>query len=141
MRIVFIFLLGICMVHDLYDRRIPAIWLWLYFGTSAGYRLCMVILGKNSIKESLFCVLPGVILIIYSNVSRQVGSGDGWLIIAGGLYLKWRELIKVLYISFMAAGLFSVGYLLLVHKNRKDRIPFVPFLFLGTMILCGGEYF
>lgn len=139
MRIVFIFFLGICMMHDLHNRRIPVVWIWMFIGTAAGYRLYIYFLGRSSIKESLFCMLPGMVLLFFSYAGKQVGSGDGWLIIASGLYLEWEELIKVLCYSFLVAGLFSVGYMLIVHKKRNDRIPFVPFLFLGTIGMFMGD--
>lgn len=140
MRLLYNFFLGICMIHDIHDKKIPAIWIWSCLGIATGYRLCMIVLGRSSIKESMFCILPGIALLIFSYMSEQVGSGDGWLIIAGGLFLKWEELIDVLCYAFVAAGLFSVCFLLVRYKKRKDRIPFVPFLFFGTMVLIGREF-
>ncbi len=139
MRIVVSILLGICARHDLQSKKIPAIWIWIYLGITSVYKIGMIAYGKSSVKELLLCLFPGITLLFFAYIGRQVGSGDGWLIIASGLYLRWEELIEVLCYSFMAAGLFSVGYLLFVHKNRKDRIPFVPFLFLGTMALFLGD--
>lgn len=135
MRMLYIFFLGICMIHDIHNKKIPAIWIWSCLGSAIGFRLCMIDLGKSSVEESLFCILPGIALLIFSHVSGKVGSGDGWLITAGGLFLEWEKLMEQLCYSFVAAGLFSVCYLLVVHKKRKDRIPFVPFLFLGTLFL------
>lgn len=139
MKVVYIFFLGICMIHDLREKKIPAIWIWVCLGSAAGYRICMIVFGKSSVRECLFCILPGIVLIIFSHVSGQVGSGDGWLIIAGGLFLKWEAQVEFLYYAHMAAGLFSVVCLLFVHKKRKDRIPFVPFLFLGMVIMMGCD--
>lgn len=140
MRLVYTFFLLICMIHDIHDKKIPAIWIWSCLSIATGYRLCMVVLGKSSIKEGLFCILPGIALLIFSYMSKQVGSGDGWLITAGGLFLKWEELIEVLCYAFLSVGLFSMFFLLVVTKKRKERIPFVPFLFLGTMVLLRRDF-
>lgn len=140
MKLVYTFFLLICMIHDIHDKKIPAIWIWSCLSIATGYRLCMIVLGKNSIKESIICILPGIVLLIFSYISEQVGSGDGWLITAGGLFLKWEELIEVLCYAFLSVGLFSVFYLLVVYKKRKERIPFVPFLFLGTVVLSGSNF-
>lgn len=135
MRMLYILFLGICMIHDIDNKKIPAIWIWSCLGIATGYKLCMIIYGKSSVEECLLCILPGIILLIFSYMSGQVGSGDGWLITAGGLLLEWEELIEQLCYSFVAAGLFSACCMLVVHKKRKDRIPFVPFLFLGSICM------
>jgi len=135
LRVFISILLGICALHDLHNKKIPALWIWISIGVSGVYRIYMCAQGKCSMEESLFCMIPGILFLLFANSGRQVGSGDGWLIFASGLYLKWQELMLVLCYSFMAAGLLAVGYLLFIHKKVNDRIPFVPFLFLGTMSL------
>ena len=83
--------------------------------------------------------MPGVFLLFLSHWGRAVGSGDGWLITAVGLLLERESFIRFLFYSFSAAGVFSLGYLLIAHKNRKETIPFVPFMFLGMLITSWGD--
>lgn len=139
MQIIFIFLLGICAIHDLRSKTIPVMWIWGILGFTIVYRLIIIISGQGTIRDSLLCMIPGIFLLIFSRCGRLVGSGDGWLIIAEGLFWEWTLLICVLLYSFLAAGLFSIGYLLMGHKDRKETIPFVPFLFVGMLIFVVGD--
>lgn len=139
MQIVFVVLLGICAIHDMCSKKIPAFWIWGMLGLAAIYRLAIVVLGQGTMTEILFCLLPGILLLLFSHWGRGIGNGDGWLIIAVGLILKGTSLIRVLFYSFTAAGLFSIGYLLIGHKNSKETIPFVPFLFAGMLNFVLGD--
>lgn len=134
MRIVFVILLGICAIHDLRSKTIPVLWIWFSLGVGGIYRLTMIISGKGSINEGLFCLIPGVILLVFSYLGRQVGDGDGWLILSVGVFMEWISLIQVLFYSFLVAGMFSLGCLIMRNKTQKERIPFVPFLFLGMLV-------
>ena len=134
MRLVLVVLLGVCAVHDLKSRTIPAIWIWICLGCMLVYRLSILYGGRSSITELFLCILPGMVLFLLSYWGRQIGSGDGWLIIISGLCLGWEMLREVLTYAFLAAGLFGFGCLFLAHKGKGTRIPFVPFLLIGVLI-------
>lgn len=139
MQMVFIILLGICAIYDLRSKTIPAMWIWGILGFTIVYRLTIIISGQGTIMDSLLCLIPGVFLLIISRCGKLVGSGDGWLIIAEGLFWEWTLLICILVYSFLAAGLFSIGYLIMGRRDRKETIPFVPFLFVGMLIFVIGD--
>lgn len=139
MQILLFALLGICSVHDLRSRKIPAVLIWICIGVAAGYRAYMIMHGKSTIKECLLCMIPGIVLLFFSYAGRQVGDGDGWLVLASGLWLTWEKLVPALMYAFMAAGLFSAGYLLVTRREKTANIPFVPFLFGGILILVSGD--
>ena len=134
MRSIFIILLGICVIYDLYSRKIPAVWIWMCISGMAIYRIYILILGISSFKECIICMIPGIVLLLISYVGRTVGSGDGLLIIASGLSLEWKELKLALGCAFLIAGLYSAGYMLFIQGEKNARIPFVPFLFMGILI-------
>lgn len=139
MQIVFIILLGICAIYDLRSKTIPAMWIWGILGFTIVYRLTIIISGQGTITNSLLCLIPGIFLLIISRCGKLVGSGDGWLIIAEGLFWEWTLLICVLVYSFLVAGIFSIGYLIMGRRDRKETIPFVPFLFVGMLIFVIGD--
>lgn len=138
MQIVLIVLLGICMIHDLRSKKIPAVWIWLCMLVTIGYRIYGIVTAKSSAIECFLSILPGIIIIIFSHVSKQIGIGDGLLIVAIGLYLGWKNMLVVLTLAFLLAAVFSLGYSLMMRNWKNYRIPFVPFLCLALGIQYMG---
>ncbi len=134
MQLFWVILLEFFALHDLKNRTIPAIWIWVCLGWMLIYRLSMLYSGKSCVTELFLCTLPGIGLLLLSFWGRQIGRGDGWLIIIGGLCLGWEMLIETLTYAFGAAGLFGAGCLFFAHKEKSTRIPFVPFLCIGVII-------
>lgn len=68
---------------------------------------------------------------------RGMGFGDVRLALVLGLHLGWLELPAVplgLFLGFLTASVVGVGLMLRGSRGRKDRIPFGPFLALGTVL-------
>ena len=84
--------------------------------------------------ETALCLLPGILVIALAYISQGgIGHGDGLLILSLGMLLGITGLIQLLTISLIAAGLFSLVLLITGKAGKKTAIPFVPFLFAGTV--------
>lgn len=77
---------------------------------------------------------PGVLLCMLSWLSHgNVGFGDGMITFGLGVWNGPDFTVKVLMIALFAASIYA-GYLILFQKaGRRKQIPFLPFLFLGTI--------
>lgn len=64
---------------------------------------------------------------------RGMGFGDVKLAFALGVLLSLPRIIFALYISFISGAVVGVLLLGLHNKTLKSRIPFGPFLILGTV--------
>ena len=74
---------------------------------------------------------PGLLLLLFGYISQeQIGYGDGWLILALGMWLDLSELLWMLLIGMGLGGLSAF----LLHKKE---LPLVPFLTVAYMI--GGK--
>ena len=60
----------------------------------------------------------------------EIGIGDGILVLALGMALEWERLVVSLMLG-LACAIVSGILMFVLHKGRKTRIPFAPFLFLG----------
>lgn len=135
-----IFILLCLSIPDFFKQKIP---LWM-IGTScviaAGLRIVLILLGKTEISLMGFfaALLPGCVLLLLAFVTReQIGYGDGMvLMIIGILYPVWR-VMAVMGISLFITSIISIFVLLLKKGNRNTRLPFIPFLFLGSLIESG----
>ncbi len=78
--------------------------------------------------------LGGGLLLIVSLVSKGgVGGGDIKLFFLAGLVLGWKGTLLALFLSVMSGGVVAAVLLLTGRVNRKDRIPFAPFILIGTL--------
>lgn len=78
----------------------------------------------------------GVAILLFSYVSEgELGEGDGWLLCVTGIYSGASRNLALLILS----GWLCFGYLLfgIFQKKykRKDKIAFVPFVFVAQVIL------
>lgn len=138
MEIVFGILLGICMIHDLKTQKIPAVWIWLCIIVMAVYRGYLIIGSRSSVYEIIYSIIPGLAMVLLSHVSKQIGNGDGMLIVACGFFLGWRKLLAVLMLAFLITALFAIGYVLIKRRVENVKIPFIPFLFVAIGVVFIG---
>lgn len=64
-----------------------------------------------------------------------IGMGDVKLVLVLGLYtgfLGWHAVLAALILSYMLGGLVSLGMVAARRADRHTRIPFGPFLLVGT---------
>ena len=120
-------LLGINAWTDVRKREIslPGI---LLFATAA-------FLWRTGKEETgiimIYPLLPGLLLAAVSVLTEgAVGMGDAILLCALGTALDMGEMLRLLCISALLCGGASLA-MLCRGKNRKESIPFVPFLLLG----------
>lgn len=117
-----------------YDHQLilDNVLLWL---TGAGIFINLW-LGTIDPQDLLIAsLLGGGLLFLIAVISRGgMGGGDIKFAAALGIWFGWKLLLLTLFLSFVFGG---VGGLLLVVfrlKNRKDFIPFGPFITLGALI-------
>lgn len=78
----------------------------------------------------------GLVLLISIFVYKQEGMGWGDIKLAAalGFFLGWKGIIACLMISFFIAAIVSVLLILFKIKDRKDYIPFGPFIVVSAIL-------
>ena len=66
---------------------------------------------------------------------EAMGMGDVKLGIMMGLFLGWKMSIMSLYVSFLVASFVGLATLVTGKLKKGDRIPFGPFLAIGTILV------
>lgn len=79
-------------------------------------------------------LLVAVLGSLLYRTDDAMGMGDVKLMAPIGLFLGWKLCLTALFISVLLAGVSSMVLILLRKKNRKDTIPFGPFIVAGTFI-------
>lgn len=109
-------LLGSCIlaIYDLRSMEYPLL-LWLILHT-----LCLLCTGPTLLM-GVFLFL-GILSCLYS---ISIGAGDFLLLATFSLTLSATQVLLVMQ------GASLIGLLVFLFKKEKDRIPFVPCLFLS----------
>ncbi|MCD7751924.1 MAG: A24 family peptidase [Lachnospiraceae bacterium] len=108
----------------------------------------VIVLGSGAARslDGVVALLPGIVLgflftaIAFGAsflVSRgNIGAGDVKLSLVLGLMMTGEYVVGAIVYGCIASAVFSIVMLLFKKVNRKDQIPFVPFLYLGVIIRC-----
>jgi hypothetical protein len=68
-----------------------------------------------------------------------MGMGDVKMLAMIGAWMGWRSLLFIILLSSLAGSLIGGIMLVLSRQGAKARIPFGPFLALGTLVICFSE--
>jgi leader peptidase (prepilin peptidase)/N-methyltransferase len=92
---------------------------------------------KYHVFGSLFVGLP-VLLLAYLSGERVMGTGDGWLMLAGCLLVGLKGSIIALFVGLLLGSIFGM-----IHKVRTGDSVFAfgPYLSVGLAVgaLWGGQ--
>ena len=75
---------------------------------------------------------PGLFLLVVGKLSgERIGLGDGWLLLALGMWMPYEILMGILFLGLLAGA----GYGIL---SGKKEIPLVPFFTVGFVLTVWG---
>lgn len=127
-------MLTICAAEDLLTGRISVWCPAVCMAVGIGLRLLGNTLMTMDFGTGL---LVGLIFLAISVVSgKQVGDGDGIVLMACGICVGGGKVISVLFggmILFLVTG---AGGMIIRHWNGKKELPFIPFLWVAYMCGC-----
>lgn len=137
--------LAVIFVYDFLYMEIPDLVLWPAVAWVIAFGLYIdwtkiggsnIILNSNIYSGVLAALVAFVLFFLMVVISKEkwMGMGDAYLVILLGLVLGWPNILLALFLAFMLGAI--VGLILIARKKKKmeSRIPFAPFLILGTLI-------
>lgn len=109
----------------------------IVFGTIAGaiFILLEKLYYNNWILTYVFGALlgAGIIWLIFI-ITKAMGEGDIEICFVAGLFLGFKLTSIMILMSFIFGGFIGVILIVLKIKDRKDYIPFGPFIALSTIV-------
>ena len=127
---------GICLlIQGIWDVRTKEIPMWISLCLGGCSFLYSVYIQREW-TSILLSLVPGAVCLMLGVITRQaIGYGDGILITALGMLYSVDELLEICIIAIFFAC--AAGLILLIFFKKKGNyeIPFVPFLFVGWMIV------
>ena len=88
-----------------------------------------------AIVRILLGTLPGVFLLLITYITKAVGYGDGLVLIVLGMVVGLQKAVLLLAIALFLAALCSVLLLVLRRVRKNSRLPFLPFLTVGWLLV------
>ena len=133
--------LALAMI-DFDHKRLPDVL------TLPSYPVAIVLLGLAAVLDHrghtpfVRALLAGVALYAFYEVigfiqPRGMGGGDIKLSGVLGLYLGWLgwgEVVVGAFSAFLIGGVVSIVLVLFAGAGRKTKVPFGPFMLLGTLV-------
>lgn len=140
---VIVSFLLVIFVYDFLYMEIPSMVLWPAIGFTLAFNLFFDWSRVGAIGNVLeLATYSGVLaalaaflfffLMVAVSKEKWMGLGDAQLAILLGLILGWPEILLALMLSFSIGALTGIALILFKKKKMESKIPFAPFLILGT---------
>lgn len=124
-------LLLISSITDFKRREISGVVLLIFFPISLLYYLFSI---PKSVFDILGRLFVGFFILLCAYVSREsIGYGDGLIMIITGILLGGYENLELLLLALFLSSIFGLA-MIIIGKQRKVGLPFVPFLFVSLLI-------
>lgn len=128
-------LLGILGYFSVEDLRKKSIQLVPLLAAAIAGVLFHMYFSRISIWNLIGGMAVGAGLYIISVLSNErIGKGDALLMSVTGIFLGFWDNLMLLWVSMLVAMVAGIGAVLILKKNRRYEMPFIPFVFTGYLI-------
>lgn len=123
-------LLSYSAYTDIKNREIMMIPVIITFITD----MVSIVFSQDSSRANLIGMIPGEVILLISFITKgKIGDGDAYLMIVIGLVLGIRRTLILMFIASAMAAVWAVAKMCIAKADRRDTIPFAPFLLSGYM--------
>lgn len=101
---------------------------------------CLLATREVTFDVLLFGAIPGVLLLVLAVLTKGIGIGDGIVLLEVSSLLLLERTLVAFGLSLMIMGAFSAVLLLLKKVKKELRLPYLPFLWIGSvgaLFYCG----
>ncbi len=138
----YMFILLAISFYDLKHYEIPDILILLGIGVALILTIVSTFtpLFAPKLVDVLIAVLITVIFFggqAYFSNETWLGWGDVYIGVFMGLVLGWQKTLLAMFLSYIIGSIIGVALVIKAKKKGSSRIPFGPFLSLGTIIALG----
>lgn len=126
--------IGLLLVLSIFDMRMKKVPVWL-IGLAAGVALIFRMVKSVPVLQLLAGLLPGIFVLLLAVCTKEsIGTGDGLVLCALGLFCGLKETVAVLGMALFFAAVVAVVLLVLKRAGRKTELPFLPCLCTGYLL-------
>jgi len=127
--LITVLFLVICSISDIRSRTVDIRIIALY--AAIGFFVCPIMDIRG--------IIPGLFILAISIFSKgKIGLGDGYVVMAVGLFSDCSMMIELCMLSLLISGLvsaFFLFYLFITHKEKNDwTLPMTVFILMGYLV-------
>lgn len=127
-RFIAMMCMAVLTAADIKEKKIPVLYVLLFGMMACAYRIA----AGGEWMSVLYASIPGIFLLMVSFCTKEsIGYGDGWSVLALGLFVGAEGCLAAVGIGLLLSALVSLVLLMLRKVNGKSRLPFLPFLTIG----------
>lgn len=144
MKVFAIFVIILLIIGSVYDWKYRGLPVWLLLvgglGGLAGLIYAWCCTDQGIIRTGM-ALAPGAVALLLSYVTReQIGYGDGVLLLIMGGCLGRANVIAALFVALAVTCIIGITLLVSGKAKHSSRIPFVPFLCIGSIVVALGGW-
>ena len=130
-------LLFCCAIQDLIKKKV---YLWVIGLGAIFLMICILWMDNLDLANRMGGLMIGLSILALSKITAgKIGMGDGLLLCVTGMGLGFWLNLELLGVALLLAATLSIVLLILRKVDRKQTIPFIPFLFVGYLILFAAS--
>lgn len=134
MKIGLLIFILMATIQDIQCRKISMLLIIVGFVTALIYRIGFV---EFDLLKLLIDVLPASLLFFLSYFGKElIGYGDVAIFGILGIVLGIILTLELLIISIVVNAIYGGIMLICRKKTLKDKIAFLPFIFIAYLISC-----
>ncbi len=111
--------------HDIRKRAVPLRVLLL-----GGVLAAMNIVWGGFESGRVVAILPGILLLLLSKVTKEIGEADGIVLALTGFMSRDKNILLILGISLLYLFFYAM-FLFYRKRNCSLQIPYIPFLLVA----------
>lgn len=134
----FIWLLALS-AGDIREKKVPVWLLWAGGVTAAGILLYRAAWGEAAPAQIVRALLPGAVLLLLAAGTKKAGCADGIVLMVLGVVEGDGGCLTICFGSLVLIALVSGILLAMKRVRRNTKLPFIPFLAAGWMLLICGR--
>ncbi|MDD6293149.1 MAG: prepilin peptidase [Lachnospiraceae bacterium] len=125
------------ILSTLLDLRKKEVNISLCVGVALLGLIYEIFISKAELLSVILGIIPGIFLMLTSMATNEeIGKGDAAILCTIGIYLGLKKSILVLIYALFMTVIIGGILLLIRKKNKKYKIPFVPFILCSYIALC-----
>lgn len=122
----------VCSITDIYERKV-----YTMFCIANGVAIGLIhfFIKDITFGSVVMGILLGVGFLMISLIYKDsIGLGDGIVLCVIGMAVGFIETMEVLIWASLISTVVAISGICTRKLNLKSTLPFIPFLFLGTVI-------